>query len=1263
MQHGMHPHQGICHKSPPSPLPPESHAPPVGPATSPLASQDQVDRFLSGGTRSPIVWSPGRAVRFGFTDISTTNVGAEPALQLEAAPPAVASSSDPPSSIIAATLASHCVSDTRVCVGLLAPQTLPSSLFASFVDRDPTAELHTFAAPTSSMSAPSVSLAAVTLVSTIDRPSPLKREPGFAGDTPTHSVSAGTPLTAQWPGLAHSAGFLAPIPTGTLGGVRGFDPRALCRPVPTGVRRLVAFSVSGLVTRRSPEHLLVFPPLTCGVPAFRGWQAAQSRVYALLPSVAVSGTSASHKRARNDDTGHAGKRGRFLEPALGAPVVPTRAPAPGASTFRCPTLCSCGESLAWTPGTLVVYCSGCQLPSWPSPRSLPPPSQLPTAVLGTDRIGGSWADWFQPIVVSPATPSVASGAVPLSSLLASRVSADDVRWSSIRRDPSREDVVVVCRYDVPIALLRQPLAAWWRAEALLSLVAAAAALGPRFPVHEGDTTVAVLQRVLDHLYDEATATSAAPPVVPLSFLGDSHVFMPYDYLSESPTTRLASLPLRPGPLPLGDPATSAYLELSTTPAAPSPLSVSGHRQLLAGHPLGPYIVNSLRVGFSLGVCGLPLSERSRPRAARLPRSMIDAVSEVPDTVQLEINTGAFMEVSDWPSDACLHEQPWFDVDKSDGGSRGIANLSFGAPSSVNDFTVRPLALLGKTRLAGVARVARRILAMKMARPGVPVLLWKFDLSRAFRAVPLPARDWWMTAHRFGNRAFVHTRLPMGASSAVDIMVALSNSVEDLAARLHDHFSATYVDDSINVAYEDEVPVALQRMRDIWAALGWALNEKKYLADGAPATAIDFLGVRICTETCTVSVTHRRMQQLSCLLEELLVDDGRPVMASQQQLASLAGKLSFVSTVIPHGRVFLRSLFAAASAGEQDVALMGSSSGRAARRLKSSRCDIPVEGVLLRDLAWWKWALPAMNGTAAFCFGAELPSVHLATDASKHGYGCVNLTTREYASGRWTLDERAGGSVAHWELAAIVFAVATWAAGAQGGLVLVSTDSMSGVWAIHNERAVDERMHTLLCVLTAIQLHSKLLVLVEHLPGKLNTVPDDLSRGRCVPATFGPACRVQVPRSIRHCGKNLEPLWLAVPSLGADSRATPQSSTGFSFLLRDVSAAPSTMQQRWALWTKRQGRRAAFSSSSSATSSGPIPTSKARPLETIFHLSRPTSPVSTESACSPQSCSPAVSLASSKCPPRPLPACQPLLTSSGGWPPTATSTLLSAPRSC
>jgi hypothetical protein len=651
--------------------------------------------------------------------------------------------------------------------------------------------------------------------------------------------------------------------------------------------------------------------------------------------------------------------------------------------------------------------------------------------------------------------------------------------------------------------------------------------------------------------------------------------------------------------------------------------------------------------------------------ARTSEAVPGAESAVPDTVQLEIDTGAFMEVSDWPDGVSLHEQPWFDVEKSDGGSRGIANLSFGAPSSVNDFTVRPLALLGKTRLAGVARVARRILFMKAARPGVRVLLWKFDLSRAFRAIPLPVRDWWMTAHRFGNRAFVHTRLPMGASSAVDIMVALSNSVEDLAARLYDHFSATYVDDSINCVYEDEVSVALQRMRDIWGALGWVLNEKKYATDGAPATAIDFLGVRICTVTCTVSVTDKRMGQLNCLLEELLRDDSLagPAFASQQQLASLAGKLSFVSTVIPHGRVFLRSLFAAASAGEQDVALMGTSSGRAARRLKSSRCNIPVEGALKRDLAWWRWALPAMTGAAAFSFGSELPSIHLATDASKHGYGCVNLTSREYASGRWTLAERAGGSVAHWELAAIVFAVATWAAGACGGLVLVSTDSMSGVWAIHNERAIDDRMHTLLCVLAAIQLHSKLLVLVEHIPGKLNTVPDDLSRGRCVPASFGPACQVQVPRSIRHCGKNLVPLWLAVPNLGAEHRVAPRSDTGFSSLLRDVTGAPPTTQQRWVLWTKKQGRRAAFSSSSLVTSCGLIPTSKARPLETMFHLSEPTSLGNMESASSPPSCLPAASLASSRCPPNLSLGCQPPLTSSGGLPPTLTSMSPSVLRSC
>lgn len=724
-------------------------------------------------------------------------------------------------------------------------------------------------------------------------------------------------------------------------------------------------------------------------------------------------------------------------------VPPTRLrPSPGACSFVRPVCCAaCGAKLSWYVETKVdpfTTCKRCFLSCHLRPHELEPPP-VPCLLPGMlhDR--------------PRRTEECLAALLGQDPFAAHPTLVDDYRWASVRVAVSKPEVACVYRNNMLLAVMPVRQARFIRALFLQSWVRAA----PECRWNEADVAAAFV----------SLALSVKPGSWPLppaeTFRGDQHVFMSFTMFAEPGFCRPAFLPLETGPLFWAHPAQSAYTPVGQFAG---PLSVLGHLDLLRGHPLRGYLVNSLQVGFSL--------QSQVPWESREPRRDRPVCDELLRQQEAELAAGSMIPITDWPDEIPRLFSPWIAATRKD-RIRGVWDLTWG-DGSVNDATRRKPLL--PARLAKWHHVLGRIQFLEEQCPGRPVKLAKLDASRAFRQVPIPVREFWMTATMFSGEPVVHTRLPFGAVVSVDQMSYSTSAVQDIAATTG-VFLATYVDDQLVIDYADRIEATVAFVKGVWARLGWPLNTAKYAKEGEPASIKEFLGVELNLISATAAMSAERVASLKSRIEGYLNSEA----ITFRQVRSLVGELSFVAAVVPFGKVFAAHLFKAFAAGN----------------------DLHMSVGLKADLRWWTVALTTFNGMASIRTTTCQPSFHVASDASKAGWGVISPFTREMASGKWRQLELDGAEIHHLEAAAIVLAGEMFGHYCSGGLLVVHTDSSASHAAFRGQRAHDPQLLELLRLSALAQMRSSFRLVTEHIPGKRNVLADSLSRRHRLPDGMPP----------------------------------------------------------------------------------------------------------------------------------------------------------------
>ena len=404
--------------------------------------------------------------------------------------------------------------------------------------------------------------------------------------------------------------------------------------------------------------------------------------------------------------------------------------------------------------------------------------------------------------------------------------------------------------------------------------------------------------------------------------------------------------------------------------------------------------------------------------------------------------------------------------------RVILDLSFPIGSSVNSAIDKNFYCGTEITLTypTVDTLAKRIadLAEQNKHSSAPqkILLWKLDLERYFRQLPLCPRDYSLIGTRWNGFLFFDTMVPMGLCSASYIAQKTSSMLVNIH-RNYSYWAINYLDDFGSAEFEQKAWNSFLALKQILVNAGVKEASDKAVP---PTTCLEFLGNLLNTDEMTIGVTPERKQEL---IAELQAWKNKET-ATKKQLQSLIGKLNFVTNCIKAGRIFLSRLIQAL-----------------AHFPEVGRATVPKQ--ILKDVEWWLQYLPDFDGTAILWLQDCMEIDHfMETDACLTAGGAH--CDREYIHFRFSqeiMDQT--HHISQRELLTIVIALKIWCKKLSGKVVRISSDNEPSVFAVNKGKTNDVFMLRCIREIAWICSKNQILLRLKFLPGNLNKISDALSR--------------------------------------------------------------------------------------------------------------------------------------------------------------------------
>ena len=276
------------------------------------------------------------------------------------------------------------------------------------------------------------------------------------------------------------------------------------------------------------------------------------------------------------------------------------------------------------------------------------------------------------------------------------------------------------------------------------------------------------------------------------------------------------------------------------------------------------------------------------------------------------------------------------------------------------------------------------------------LMWKRDLKRAYRQIPIDPSDYIFLAHSWRCGIYFDLSIPFGLRTGSLATQRTTNAfVYMLRNRGID--CVGYIDDNAGANLpsmaESDFLVAGQLLQ----RLGLQESQKKSVF---PTSNMVFLGVNFDTENLILSVTEDRMREIRSELDNWI----RLVPATKKMLQSLLGKLHFIRKCVRSSRVFVsRLLHKLRSLDDNGIFL--------------------IDREVRKDLLWWQCFLPHINGITMLPFipWSQADEV-IATDACLVGGTGTGLGQYFYFAFPSKILETCTKNISGLELFVIIIAV-------------------------------------------------------------------------------------------------------------------------------------------------------------------------------------------------------------------------------------------------
>ena len=393
--------------------------------------------------------------------------------------------------------------------------------------------------------------------------------------------------------------------------------------------------------------------------------------------------------------------------------------------------------------------------------------------------------------------------------------------------------------------------------------------------------------------------------------------------------------------------------------------------------------------------------------------------------------------------------------------RIILDLSFPPGQSVNDGIPKDTYLGFQAKLS-FPKVDD--FALRIHQLGTEAAMFKIDLSRYFRQLPLDPGDYSLIGYIIEGKIYFDKMLPMGMRSAPYI----AQRVTDVIAYIHksmEFYLLNYVDDFVSAEKKERIWEGFRFLTQLLQDLGVETSKEKVVQ---PTNRMAFLGITFDAGKQTMEIPEHKVKDITQDLDAWLYKN----KATRKELESLIGKLQFATKCVRAGRVFMSRL-------------LNWIRGLDRRGFH----PIPLEA--RKDLAWWRRFLHEHNGVSLMWLQA-VPGEDtlIATDASKYGFGGTLHTA--YFRGRFP-EHYSTLNIAILELKAVMVALKIWATALQGKYFWIAVDNEAVASILNTGASREELLQDTMREIALIAAKHQFVIKARHIRGVDNRVPDWLSR--------------------------------------------------------------------------------------------------------------------------------------------------------------------------
>ena len=393
--------------------------------------------------------------------------------------------------------------------------------------------------------------------------------------------------------------------------------------------------------------------------------------------------------------------------------------------------------------------------------------------------------------------------------------------------------------------------------------------------------------------------------------------------------------------------------------------------------------------------------------------------------------------------------------------RVILDLSFPEGCSVNDGIEKDYYLGFHTELT-FPKIDE--FALRIWQIGKGAVMFKIDLSRYFRQIPLDPGDYSLIGYRIEGQIYFDKVLPMGLRSAPYIAQHISNAITWIHKQM-EYYLLNYVDDFVGAEVREIIWQSFMFLKRLLDNLGVEMAKDKMVP---PTTKLEFLGILFDSEKMVMEVTPDRLKEIQKELQGWLTR----TTASRKEVESLIGKLQFMSKCIKMGRIFMARLI---------------SWIRGMDRKKNY--VIPQEA--RKDIAWWGRFAAGFNGVALLWMHKEPHTDQvIATDACKKGY--AGTYGQQYYRARFPENNRSL-NIAVQELLAVMVALKVWGHQLSGLYFWIHVDNEAVATILNTGGSRDPQLQDILREIALIAARQGFVIKAWHISGISNIIPDWLSR--------------------------------------------------------------------------------------------------------------------------------------------------------------------------